>query len=540
MRKLLRIFVLPLALMSAGCIENDIPYPVVDLQILNLAGEGFSATIDPQTRSVNLTLDETTDISKVRITEVTYTEETQPSMDLIGTFDMRMPLTVTLSLYQDYEWTISAVQPIERYFSVEGQIGETVFDMENHIATAYVGKTTDLNDIHVLSLKLGPRDISDMSPSMSELTSFESVRFVTVKYHDVTERWSLYVLQTDQTVSLTQVDAWSRVIWLYGTGTSGEQMGFRYRQAGTEAWEEVADVTVSGGTFSARLTVEAETSYEVKAYCGLNESAVQSVTTQGVRQLPNSDFEEWTTLKNIIYPFSDSDNRFWGTGNPGASVANAILTESNSDTRPGSEGQSSARLESKFANVFGIGKFAAGNIFVGNYIRNAGTNGILTFGRPFKLRPTALRGWMKYACGQIDRIGTVPPGTTLENGDPDNGSIYIALGTWTAEEYGLCSPIETDPVRRQCGTAESPYCVDTRDVSTFFNPNGKDVVAYGELILDRDYSDWTQFTIDLKYVRTDVVPTHLFVVCSASRWGDYFTGSTKSVMFVDDFELLYD
>lgn len=540
MRKLFRIFVLPLALMSAGCIENDIPYPVVELQILNLAGEGFSATIDPQTRSVNLTLDETTDISKVRITEVTYTEETQPSMDLIGTFDMRMPLTVTLSLYQDYEWTISAVQPIERYFSVEGQIGETVFDMQNLIATAYVGKTTDLNDIHVLSLKLGPRDISTMSPSMSELTSFESVRFVTVEYHDVSERWSLYVLQTDQTVSLTRVDAWSRVIWLYGTGTSGEQMGFRYRQTGTEAWEEVADVTVSGGTFSARLSVEAETAYEVKAYCGMNESAVQSVTTQGVRQLPNSDFEEWTTLKNIIYPFSDSDNRFWGTGNPGASVASAILTESNSDTRPGSEGQSSARLESKFANVFGIGKFAAGNIFVGNYIRNAGTNGILTFGRPFTLRPTALRGWMKYTCGQIDRIGTVPAGTTLENGDPDNGSIYIALGTWTAEEYGLCSPIETDPVRRQCGTAESPYCVDTRDVSTFFDPNGKDVVAYGELILDRDYPDWTQFTIDLKYVSTDVVPTHLFVVCSASRWGDYFTGSTKSVMFVDDFELLYD
>lgn len=540
MRKLFRIFVLPLALMSAGCIENDIPYPVVELQILNLAGEGFSATIDPQTRSVNLTLDETTDISKVRITEVTYTEETQPSMDLIGTFDMRMPLTVTLSLYQDYEWTISAVQPIERYFSVEGQIGETVFDMQNLIATAYVGKTTDLNDIHVLSLKLGPRDISTMSPSMSELTSFESVRFVTVEYHDVSERWSLYVLQTDQTVSLTRVDAWSRVIWLYGTGTSGEQMGFRYRQTGTETWEEVADVTVSGGTFSARLSVEAETAYEVKAYCGMNESAVQSVTTQGVRQLPNSDFEEWTTLKNIIYPFSDSDNRFWGTGNPGASVASAILTESNSDTRPGSEGQSSARLESKFANVFGIGKFAAGNIFVGNYIRNAGTNGILTFGRPFTLRPTALRGWMKYTCGQIDRIGTVPAGTTLENGDPDNGSIYIALGTWTAEEYGLCSPIETDPVRRQCGTAESPYCVDTRDVSTFFDPNGKDVVAYGELILDRDYPDWTQFTIDLKYVSTDVVPTHLFVVCSASRWGDYFTGSTKSVMFVDDFELLYD
>ena len=30
------------------------------------------------------------------------------------------------------------------------------------------------------------------------------------------------------------------------------------------------------------------------------------------------------------------------------------------------------------------------------------------------------------------------------------------------------------------------------------------------------------------------------IVCSASRWGDYFTGSTKSEMWVDDFELIYD
>ena len=30
------------------------------------------------------------------------------------------------------------------------------------------------------------------------------------------------------------------------------------------------------------------------------------------------------------------------------------------------------------------------------------------------------------------------------------------------------------------------------------------------------------------------------IVCSASRWGDYFTGSTQSEMWLDDFELLYD
>lgn len=540
MRKIFRICIQMLALALAACISNDIPYPVVELEILSVEGTGFTAVIDRQNRRVELQLDEVTDISRVRIISATVTEQARLSTELTGIFDMRQPIYVTLSFYQDYEWTIAATQQIERSFTVEGQIGETEFDLANRIATAYVSETADLSDIRVTSLKLGPRDITATTPSMYDLTSFESVRFVTVRYHDVTERWSLYVLQTGESVRITRADAWSQVIWLYGAGTSGRTMGFRYCEQGEDTWCEAADTAVDNGTFSACISVRAETSYRVKAYCGEDESAEMLVTTQGVRQLPNCGFEDWTTLKDVVYPFADSDDRFWGTGNPGASVAGAVLTEGCGDIRPGSSGKLSARLESKFANVFGIGKFAAGNIFVGSYIRNAGTNGILTFGRPFALRPTALRGWMKYECGEIDRIGKVPPGTSIEKGDADNGSIYIALGTWTPEEYGLCSSQETDPERRQCGTEESPYCVDTREESTFFDPAGKDVVAYGELILDKSCPDWTQFTIELQYVRTDVEPTHLFIVCSASRWGDYFTGSTKSVMYLDDFELLYD
>ncbi len=523
-----------------GCIENDIPYPVVELEIVSLEGEGFTASVDRQNRRVELTLDETTDISRVKIDRAEVTENARASVELAGTFDLRTPLEVTLSLYQDYVWTVAAKQEIERCFTVEGQIGETVFDLENRIATARVGKSADMNDIVVKSLKLGPRDITTIDPPMEELTSFDPVRFVEVSYHDFTERWMLYVVPTDETVRLVAADAWSRVIWLYGSGASGSDMGFLYRRAGDGEWLQVPDVQVTGGTFSACLRVEAETEYEVKAFCGDDESAAQNVVTQGVRQLPNSGFEQWCTIKDIVYPFADTNDRFWGTGNPGASVAGATLTTGDAETRPASEGRSSARLESKFANVMGIGKFAAGNIFVGNYIRNAGTNGILTFGRPFALRPTALRGWVKYDCGAVDRIGRVPSGVSLAAGDNDNGSIFVALGTWTPEEYGQCSSAETDPERRQCGTAESPLCVDTRDESTFFDPEGKDVVAYGELILKESRAEWTEFVIELDYVRTDVAPTHIMIVCSASRYGDYFTGSTKSVMYLDDFELLYD
>lgn len=543
MNRIFRLTLGVLLLSIASCIENNLPYPVVELAIEQIEGEGFTAAIDRLNRHVELRLDETTDISRVRITNVVLTPEAQPSQELVGTFDLRQPLVVSLSLYQEYRWTITAEQTIERYFTVEGQIGATEFDLENRIARAYVGLSTDLNAIVVKSLKLGPRDITTTDPAPEELTSFDPVRFVTVRYHDFSERWMLYVIQTEESVRLTQADAWSQVIWLYGSGTSGLEMGFRYRRKGDTAWSEVPDVSVTDGTFTACLRAEPETSYEVKAYCGEEESAVRNLRTEGTRQLPNSGFEQWCTLRDIIYPFAAEDadgGRFWGTGNPGASVASATLTEGSADTRPGSAGSLSARLESKFANVVGIGKFAAGNLFVGNYIRNAGTNGILTFGRPFVLRPTALRGWMKYTCGTIDRIGKVPAGTSLQTGDPDNGSIFIALGTWSPEEYGQCSAQESDPVRRQCGTAESPYCVDTRDEGTFFDPKGKDVVAYGELILTESRSEWNEFVIELDYVRTDVVPTHLLIVCSASRYGDYFTGSTKSVMYLDDFELLYD
>lgn len=34
-------------------------------------------------------------------------------------------------------------------------------------------------------------------------------------------------------------------------------------------------------------------------------------------------------------------------------------------------------------------------------------------------------------------------------------------------------------------------------------------------------------------------PTHIVIVASASKFGDYFCGSSKSVMYLDDFELVY-
>ena len=535
----LRLILLSLAALTASCIKNDLPYPVEEIRILSVEGVGFTvgaSDIDPIARTVTLHLDEPTNIAAVEVTAVTITEGGESSEPLTGIFDLRAPRVVTLSRYQEYVWTITAQQPIERYFTVDGQIGTSEINPVTRTAVAYVPEGTDLRNIAVTSLKLGPAGITAMTPPLAELADFSAadhLRYVYLDYHDIRqERWSLYVRETSVKVQLTQVDVWERIAWLTGAAEAGSRVGFRYRPSGSESWIDVPQeqIAVAGGSFSARITgLQPQTAYDFIAVSNDDLSAIVQQTTGALESFPNGGFEEWCTEKEIIYPYLSAEAAYWGTGNPGASIANAVLTEGVADPRPGSPGQLAARLTSKFANLVGIGKFAAGNLFIGSYARNDGTHGIVDFGRPFTAHPVALHGWLKFNCGTIDRVGTgaQPPGENLKAGDPDCGMIYIALGDWDPAVYG--------------GTAASPVEIRTREIEkTAFNPNSAAVIAYGEMPLTYNYDGWTEFTLPLEYRATNRRPTHIIIVCSASRYGDYFTGSSQSVLWLDDFELIWE
>ena len=227
MTRYLKTALLAAAALLASCIHNDIPYPVVELRIASVEGQGFSVSENNVTsRTVTLSLDEATDIRNVRIDAVGYDavihsiqldkeevlQQIRSSRELTGTFDLRSPIYTTLSLYQDYEWTIRATQTIERRFSVTGQIGATEIEEKNRIARVLVPSDTDLAHIEVTELKLGPADITTYSPSLEELSgsSFESVRFVDVTCHGITERWLLYVEPTNVKVALRATDLWTR------------------------------------------------------------------------------------------------------------------------------------------------------------------------------------------------------------------------------------------------------------------------------------------------------------------------------------------
>ena len=81
-----------------------------------------NVSINSEKQSVTITLDETTDIRNVKIKSVSFADErTISDFDTTATHDLSNDVTITLSIYQDYKWKIITQQPIERYFTVEGQ-----------------------------------------------------------------------------------------------------------------------------------------------------------------------------------------------------------------------------------------------------------------------------------------------------------------------------------------------------------------------------------------------------------------------------------
>ena len=207
-----------------------------------------------------------------------------------------------------------------------------------------------------------------------------------------------------------------------------------------------------------------------------------------------------------------------GTTTGAGALVNKNPTQGNSTTVHTSGGQS-AELKSQYASAFGIGKFAAASLYTGKFNSLVGTNGAkIDFGQPFVSRPTALHGWFNYTSGKIDYRGGNTPEGLGEKGSDDLCSIYVAL-------------------------SKKQKQVDNTKTETFLDlENDTDIIAYGQLS-DAEAvttNGWKEFTLNFKYKTLEPLDTYyLIIVFSASKYGDYFTGSKNSVMYVDDLELVY-
>ena len=524
MNKISRLYYIALTIVGffvSGCIENDLPYPKIQQNILSLAanGELSSASIDAKKMTAEIHLAENVNIKQVSFSDYTYTEGATSSIDLLeGTYDLSSPMKVVLTNYQSYEWVISATQSIERHFAIAGQIGETIIDPIGHRVVLYVPNNLDKKSLQVTSVKLGPADVTTMVPAI-EVGEYDFSKPVQVKvsYFDVEEEWTIYVDTTNAIVTTTQADAWAKVIWAYGAAPEGAANGFQYRKASSTQWIDVPAeyVTHNGGAFYAYIPhLDTMTEYVVRAVSGENIGNEIAVTTEFTLDLPNASFDDWWLKDDKVWcPWAQNDESFWDTGNTGA----ATLGQSNvvpSDNTPKGKGKS-AMLETKFVGIAGVGKLAAGSIYSGSFKKVDGTNGILDYGRPWNGRPVKLRGYYQYTTAPINYVSEE---TQHLLGVPDTCSIYIALADWTAPYE-----IRTNPKNRQ-----------------LFDMNSQSIIAYGELRSGTSTGGWQEFEIPLQYRATNRRPTYIVISCAASRYGDFFTGGAGAVLYVDDFVLEYD
>lgn len=518
----------------AACIRNDIPYPLVvaGIESIDVAG-AKEIVIDSGTRTVRIVLEETADITSVDIRSVSFTvPSATPSWDITGRRDLSKPLKLTLKTYQDYIWTITAVQPIERYFSINGQLSESVIDDVNHRIFVKVAGNADLGNLDISSIKLGPAEISTYTPDPSTVHDFSDELSFKVSYLGKSEVWRVYVEKSEMNVELKGVTPWATIVHLSARGTSAS-CGFRIKEKNVSDWTTVSAQAQPDGTFSASPEgLTPMTEYEVKAFSGSDETEVRTFTTEAARQLPNPGFEVFSNAESPKFhsffdpssPVPELRTKWWDSGNKGSTTVGASFAITMPDSADKTEGNSSVKLASRYVVI----KFAAGNIFTGEYYKTIGTSGgVIRFGRPFELHPRKLVLQLKYKSGVISAktLGGKPDGDPVKVGDNDRGIVWVALGDWDYRKFG--------------GSAESPVEVNTTDRSTFFDRNSEAVIAYGEYVLNQSTDGWIRVEIPLEYHSLTRKPTHIIVSAAASMLGDYFTGSEDSVMWLDDLQLVY-
>ena len=508
----------------SGCIKNDLPYPRITQTITSLAVEGQSrdAYIDSTALQATVYLEETTDIQNVKFTKFSVSTEGESDINLLeGTYNLEKPLYLTITRFQTYIWEIIAVQNIERYFEIEGQVGESVIDPVACRVIVYIPESISLSSLKLVRMKLGPAGITTYTPNLSSgnIDLSQPLR-VEVTAHGRTEYWTLYAEHVEQTVGTDDVTPGSEVIWVTGSCPSDAVGGIQYRKATENTWTtfEQSYITQNQGTFSGCIRhLEPLTQYVVRTFAGEEYGNEVTVTTDATYDLPDASFDQWYLKDGKIWcPWNEGGTPYWDTGNTGAATlgqSNVVPTE---HTVTGS-GQA-AELNTKFVGLFGIGKLGAGSIYTGSFKKVDGTNGILDFGRPFTFRPTKLRGYYQYKTSPIDYASKSNPDLQYMLGQPDTCHIYIALTDWTAPYE-----IRTNPNNRQ-----------------LFNKDADYVIAYGELLYSGTMDNYAPFEIELKYRDLFTRPTYIQITCAASKYGDFFTGGNGAVLYVDEFSLDFD
>ena len=209
-------FLCSLFLLTTCVIEDDIPYPIRNGEILEFVVEGqcaapgaqsADAVIDKANRTVTLTVNDSVDVRKLKITKFVVSEEATIKPDSAACVDyanfpqkgfaslaevsstaltrvnFTRPVKFTLSTYQDYTWKVTVTQFVNRTVDVSNQVGNAVIDEINHNVVIYVAQEQSLANLTVNQMDLGGA-YGQVEPDPTTITNFSQPQQFYVK-----QRW---------------------------------------------------------------------------------------------------------------------------------------------------------------------------------------------------------------------------------------------------------------------------------------------------------------------------------------------------------------
>lgn len=517
--------VILLAGLLAGCLENDVPLPVIYGNVQKIEFEGQQkAVINTKTRTIELTLNDSVNIKDVRLKTLELSADAARPQEVFVTpkatiqvdsvFDLSKKLVFGVNTYQSYDWTVVTEQPIERYFTVENQVGEAMINVAERRVMVIVEEGQDLSDIQVLGVKL---DVVPATyfPEPETLTDFTKMQIIKVESFGDTVEWRIRVNHPIEEESAVSVNAWAQFADFQGKVSSGQSgtPAFEYKRGNASKWTRV-EATVNGTTFSARVPgLRPRTAYVVRPVFGEEPGEEVPFTTEAAEQIPYSNFDTWYmdgTGETKNAPCVGVEGvRTWDSGNKGGAGFGVIpTTEEKTDKISGS----AARLHSRY-----MVKFASGSLFTGKFVRLKGMDALLDFGIPYTCRPTQLKGYYKYRTAPVNNFGRQDKFKFLE-GTNDSCHIYVALCDWT----------------------EAFHSDSGEEIFVDYSENNPSIIAYGELKNDRTMDNYEAFTIDIQYRDVTRTPKYIVIVASSSKYGDYFAGGEGSTLWIDEFELGFD
>ncbi len=350
---------------------------------------------------------------------------------------------------------------------------------------------------------------------------------VTVKV-DPTTRTYTYTFEVPSTSSISvaayAANAWSTIAFVDGVVTcvncdfDATKLSLQYKATDATVWTDVANdaLTISGDEISCKisnLTPETEYVYHfVYDINGVDKIFSKDVTftTESQPALYNGGFEDWYDVGDYYSPNKDANTKYWDSLNPGmVSMIKRVLTSPETSFVHG--GSKSAKLASDFALV----RLFPGSIYTGQFDALDQFLEVIYWGVPFTGRPTGLHGFKRYIPGKINR-GQQPSGVGAPaKGSDDIGIIRVALLT-------------------------EQLHVSYKDISTFPNwQTDPRIIGYGVWEFNSTDNDWVEFNIPIEYHSMTKKPAYILVMGATSKFGDYSYGSDSSVMYLDDFELVY-